>query len=99
MDGYINFKATITVPNIVAAVAAVSNNNKKLIFNTKIDNAKDIDIVIPMCNLIDYSNITQKHQLVYDNTIEMNKLQIIIKILLMFMLITIIVFCSNLNNK
>ena len=87
-DGCINFKVAITVPNIVAAGAAVSNNNKKVIFknlapftnciskicNTQIDNAKDIDIVITMCNLIDYSNFTQKHQLVYGNTIEMNKL-------------------------
>ena len=53
-----------------AAGAAVNNTNKKVIFkncapftnciseinNTQIDNAKDIDIVMPMYNLIEYSD-------------------------------------------
>ena len=53
-----------------AAAAAVNNANKKVIFkncapftnciseinNTQIDNAKDIDIVMPMYNLIEYSD-------------------------------------------
>ena len=63
-------KGTITVNNTAAAGAAANNTNKKVIFkncapftnciseinNTQIDNAKDIDIVMPMYNLIEYSD-------------------------------------------
>ena len=69
-DAYILVKETISVNNTAAAGAAVNNNNKKVIFkncapftnciseinNTQIDNAKDIDIVMPMYNLIEYSD-------------------------------------------
>ena len=68
-DAYILVKGTVTVNN-TAAAAAVNNANKKVIFkncapftnciseinNTQIDNAKDIDIVMPMYNLIEYSD-------------------------------------------
>ena len=61
--------AIITVPNTVAA-GAEANNRKNIIIkncasftnciseinNTQIDNAKDIDIVMPMYNLIEYSD-------------------------------------------
>ena len=61
--------ATITVPNTAAQVAA-ANNRKNIIIrncaaftkcisqinNTQIDNAKDIDIVMPIYNLIEYSD-------------------------------------------
>ena len=66
-DAYILVKGTISVNN-TAAGDAIKNNNRKVIFkncapftnctseinNTQIDNAKDIDIVIPMYNLIEY---------------------------------------------
>ena len=66
-NAYILVKGTISVNNTAAAGAAVNNNNKKVIFkncapftnciseinNTKIGNAKDIDIVMPMYNLIE----------------------------------------------
>ena len=69
-DAYILVKGTITVNNSAAQGAAASNTNKKVIFkncapftnciseinNTQIDNAKDIDIVMPMYNLIEYSD-------------------------------------------
>ena len=69
-DAYIFVKGTISVNSTAAAGAAVNNTNKKVIFkncapftnciseinNTQIDNAKDIDIVIPMYNLIEYSD-------------------------------------------
>ena len=70
-DAYILVKGTVTVYNTAAAAAAAVNNaNKKVIFkncapftnwiseinNTQIDNAKVIDIVMPMYNLIEYSN-------------------------------------------
>ena len=69
-DAYILIKGTITADDISAAGAAANNANKKVIFkncapfinciseinNTEIDNAKDIDIVMPMYNLIEYSD-------------------------------------------
>ena len=68
-DVYILVKGTISVNN-TAAGDAINNNDRKVIFkncapftnciseinNTQIDNAKDIDIVIPMYNLIEYSD-------------------------------------------
>ena len=63
-------KGNISVNNTVAEGAAANNSNKKVIFkncapfikwiskinNTQIDNAECIDIVMPMYNLIDYSD-------------------------------------------
>ena len=65
-DEYILAKGTITVNNTSAAGAA----DKKIIFencppftnciseinNTQVDDAKDINIVMPMYNLIEYSD-------------------------------------------
>ena len=65
---YILVKGTISVNNTAAAGDAVNNINKKVIFkncapftnciseinNTQIGNAKDIDIIMPMYNLIEY---------------------------------------------
>ena len=69
-DAYILVKGNITVNNTAADGAAANNTNKKVIFkncapftnciskinNTQIDNAQYIDMVIPMYNLIEYSN-------------------------------------------
>ena len=69
-DAYILVKGTISVNNTAAAGAAANNNNRKVIFkncapfinciseiiNTQVDNAKDIDIVMPMHNVIEYSD-------------------------------------------
>ena len=69
-DAYILVKGTISVNNTAADDANANNTNKKVIFkncalftnfisetnNTQIDNAKDIDIVMPMYNLIEYSD-------------------------------------------
>ena len=69
-DAYILVKGTISVSNTTAPGAAVNNTNKKVMFkncasftnciseinNTQIDNAKDIHIVMPMYNLIEYSD-------------------------------------------
>ena len=69
-DAYILAKLTISVNNTAAAGAALNNTNKKVIFkncapftnciseinNTQMDNAKDIDIVMPMYNLTKYSD-------------------------------------------
>ena len=69
-DAYILVKGTISANNTAAAGATANNNDRKVIFkicapftnciseinNTQIDNAKDIDIVMPMYNLIEYSD-------------------------------------------
>ena len=69
-DAYILVKGTISVNSTSADGAAANNNNRKVIFkncapftnciseinNTQVDNAKDIDIVMPMYNLIEYSD-------------------------------------------
>ena len=66
-DAYILVQGTISVSNTAVAGAA-NNTNRKVVFkncapftnciskinNTQIDNAKDIDIVMPMYNLIEY---------------------------------------------
>ena len=68
-DGYIIFKGNITVNNTGTA-AAPNNRNKKVIFkncasftncigeinDTQQDNTEDIDIVMSMYNLIEYSD-------------------------------------------
>ena len=67
---YILVKGTIAVNNIAAADADANNTNKKVIFkncppftncisqinNTQVDHAKDIYIVMPMYNLVEYSD-------------------------------------------
>ena len=69
-DAYILVKRSKTVNNTAAADADANNANKKVIFkncapytdcisqtnNTQVDNAKDIDIIMPMYNLIEYSD-------------------------------------------
>ena len=63
-------KGSIIVNNTTAAGADTNNTNKKVILkncspftsciseinNTQVDNGKDIDIVMPMYNLIEYSD-------------------------------------------
>ena len=69
-DAYILAKGNISVNNTAAADVDANNTNKKVIFkncapftkciskinNVKIDNAQYIDIVMPMYNLIEYSD-------------------------------------------
>ena len=69
-DAYNFVKGTISVNNTAAAGAAVNNGDKKVIFkncapftnciseinNTQVGNAKNIDIVMPMYNLIEYND-------------------------------------------
>ena len=69
-DAYILVKGTIAVPNTAATDSDAKNTNKKLTFkycapfinrikeinNAKVDNAKDIDIIMPMYNLIEHSD-------------------------------------------
>ena len=69
-SAYTLVKGTITVNNTAATDAGANDTNKKVIFknyvqftdrkseinNVEIDNGKDIDIVMPMYNLIEYSD-------------------------------------------
>ena len=69
-DAYILVKGTITVPNMAAATVAVNNTNKKVIFkncapltdciteinSTQVDDAQEIDIVMSVHNLVEYSD-------------------------------------------
>ena len=69
-DAYILVKRNITVNNTAAADADANDTDKKVIFknctlftdcirkiiNTQIDNAQDVDIVMPMYNLVEYSD-------------------------------------------
>ena len=57
-DTYILVKGSITVPNTGTA-AAPNSRNIKVIFknNAQVDNAKDIDVAVVMCNLTECSNI------------------------------------------
>ena len=73
-DSYILAKETITVPNVAAAGAAVINTNRKAMFkdcapftdciteinNIQVDDAQKIDVVMPMYNLIGYSDAYSK---------------------------------------
>ena len=66
-DAYILVKGAVTINNTAAADADANNTNKKVLFkncapftdciseinNTQVGNAKDLDIVIPMYNLIE----------------------------------------------
>ena len=84
-DAYILVKGTMTVPNTAVTETDANNVNKNVILdncapfinctseinNAQVDDAKDIDIIMPMYNLIEYSdNNAKKHLEVYGNTVK-----------------------------
>ena len=83
-DPSIFVKGNITVNNNAGAGAAANNIGKKVIFencapftnciskinNTQKDNAEYIDLVMPVYNLIEYSEIIQKHLEAYGNILK-----------------------------
>ena len=85
-DAYVLVKGTITVAKEI--VAAPNDANKKVIFkycasftscinrisNTQVDDAQYIDTVMPMHNLIEYSDKYSKTFGFYGNIVEMNQL-------------------------
>ena len=78
-----NATATNTTNNnIFSEKKLVFNNNAPFITciskisDTKIDNAEDLDVVIPMYNLLEYSKNYIKQQVVYEIIIEMNQIVI-----------------------
>ena len=95
-DAYILIKGTISANNTAAAGATANNINRKVIFkncapftnciseikNTQLDNAKDIDILMPMYNLIEYSDNYAKKQEVYSKIVKIYQPEIIMMKLL-----------------
>ena len=69
-DAYILAEGTISMALVPPPTANSNNNDEKVVFkncapftgcvseinNTQIDNAKDIDVVMPKYNLIEYSD-------------------------------------------
>ena len=104
-DAYILVKGTITVPNTAAGDADANIVGKKVIFkncapfinciseinNTQVDNAKDIDIVMPMYNLIEYSDNYSKTSEVFGNTLKTYQMKIIMVILLNLMWLMLLI--------
>ena len=86
-DTYILAKGNITVNNNAAEGAAADNTNKKVISkncapfanciskinNTQIDDAEYIDIVMPMYNLLEYSDNYSNLE-AYDNIVKIYQL-------------------------
>ena len=81
-DVYIVVKGTITVtnPNNAKRNKAVTFKNNAPFINcisksngVKIDNAEDLDVVMPMYNLLEYSKNYKKQQEVYGIIIEINQ--------------------------
>ena len=64
--------------------------------NTQADNAKDIDVVMPMYNLIEYRDNFRKHMKPYRSTTEINQLK---TLLMLFLIFPVIVFRLNSNKK
>ena len=85
-NAYILVNGTITVWNNSAQDADNNTASKKAISkkcalltncmirinNTQVDDAHDIDLVMPMYNSIEYSNSYSKHLEFYGNIVEMN---------------------------
>ena len=90
---YVLVKGTITVAKNAAAGADTKNTNKKVIFkncvittscinrisNMQIDDAQYIDVVMPMYNLIEYSDNYSKNHLAFSgNIVAKSQLQLLI---------------------
>ena len=95
-DAYIHVKGTIEVTNKAADEVAPNNRDKKVtlkncapfiscisrINDTQVDDAHDIDVVMPMYKLIEYKKyfifyskyFIRKYREVYGNLKEMNQL-------------------------
>ena len=89
-DAYIIVKGTITVtqPDNAKRNKAVAFKNNAPFINciskingVKIDNAEDLDVVMPTYNLLEYSKNYKKQQVVYGIIIEINQLILFLPIL------------------
>ena len=89
-DTYIIVKGTISVtqPDNAKRNKAVAFKNNAPFINciskingVKIDNAEDLDVVMPTYNLLEYSKNYKKQQVVYEIIIEINQLILFLPIL------------------
>ena len=89
-DAHIIVKGTITVtqPDNAKRNKAVAFKNNAPFINciskingVKIDNAEDLDVVMPTYNLLEYSKNYKKQQVVYGIIIEINQLILFLPIL------------------
>ena len=92
IDAYILVEGIITVVGQGTDAEAIveGRNNKEVVFknctpftnciskinNAEVDNSENLEIVVPMYNLLEYSDNYAKHQLVYGNIVEMNQMVI-----------------------
>ena len=105
-DAYILVKGTITVNDTAAQGASANNTNKKVIFKncapftdciSEIDNAKDIDIVMPMYNLIENSDNYAKQQEFYGTIVKIYRLEMLMMMILLFLKMVILLIHLSLN--
>ena len=87
-DAYILVKGTITVNNTAANCISEINN-------TQIDNAIDIDIIMSMYNLIEYSDNYAKTTGSYGNIVKIYQLEMLMMILLLFLQMVILLIHLN----
>ena len=89
-DAYIVVKGTITIgrPNNAKRSKAVALKNNAPFINciskingVKIDNEEDLDVVLPMYSLLEYSKNYKKQKVVYGIIIEMNQVILFLLIL------------------
>ena len=62
-------KRPLAFKNNAPFISCVSKIN-----NTLIDNAEDLNVVVPMSNLLEYSKIIQRQRVAYGIITEMNQL-------------------------
>ena len=89
-NAYIVVKGNITLvrPNNATRNKEVTFKNNAPFINciskingVKIDNAEDLDVVMPMYNLLEYSKNYKKQQVVYGIIIEMNQVILFLNLL------------------
>ena len=83
-DAYILVKGTITVNNTAANCISEINN-------TQIDNAIDIDIIMSMYNLIEYSDNYAKTTGSYGNIVKIYQLEMLMMILLFLQMVILLI--------
>ena len=113
-DAYIPVKGTMTVANTAVADADANNTNKNVMLkncapftscistinNIQIDDVQYIDVVMPMYNLIEYSdNYSKKCLEFYFNIAEMNQLKILIIIILNLFILLMLILLIRLILK
>ena len=110
---YIFFKETITFRETAAVSESNDIIDEKVMFencaplnncisrikNTQEDDVRDIDVVIPMHNLIQYSDNYSKLLEFYGSIVEMNRLQMVIVLFLILLLLNQLLIRLKLKIK